>query len=252
MADDPALPPGKQQYDQYVQQYGPEQADSWKAQSIGASLKAGRSAEQIDKYFGDAEPEHQGTDTLVQNNLLRFGPNTDPKTGIQKADPNSSPWDDYIHGFNSTALGETLQKWAVVGRANETGVFTRPAETQGGEGFLHDLGFQAGQMVGNLPYNIAGLAGGIVTGGPVGAFAGFGAAPTAARETIINSYGLPGGPKTAADWSKVVGTSAWKTAQSATTGLLGPVAGKLAELTPGPAVAKAFTTGATWLAGQTG
>lgn len=221
MAPPVSVPEGERLYNEKVLQFGREEADGWKAASIGQGMAAGRTQKEIDDYFGDGAPEHPPTEQLGQTNILRFGPNTDPTTGIQRPDANASPLNDLIYGFNGSWLGEALNKFGVVGKANETGVFTRPAEDlPEGQGYLGNLAFQTSRTLGNLLPMLGGATAGFVTGGPVGAAAGAGALPTAAREVIVDSYGLPNGPKTPGEWLKVAGDGAWKTAQSgAVTGL---------------------------------
>lgn len=230
-ATNPPPAPGEAQYNAMRAASDDATAQAWKQDQQQKLMKGGYSPAEADAYFGDQPSTSDAIRGMVERNLT-----TNPPPGGVNADPLHA----LASGFNMSVTG-----LAIHGAAAKDAPDPHPT-------FVNSLLRDAGQMAGDLPASLtgffAGTAAGAVAGAAipvagetgageaggmlVGGGFGFGAAPVAAREAMLDAYNR-GEIKTPADFLRVVGASTLKTIKAGVVGAAsqlvgGAVGGKLA------------------------
>ena len=191
------------------------QVDEWVAEKRQAMLDAGAPADEVGAYWGDkGEPNMDKAAAIAAANLSTLSP-------VQQAKLADSPMDALMAGFMMSASGLAMR-----GRSPD---IVLPQDA----GLLYSVASGAGQIFGDLPFNIAGagvgMAGGTAVAGPVGTvvggFAGGAALPAAIRHVLMDQYSHTGGTKTWGEFWGRVSNVLWETGKETAVGTAGGVIG---------------------------
>lgn len=177
-------------------------------------LSAGFTPQEINRHYGEGDPNPTALDTLMQRNLSNLSPDAAMKVAQNPMDAFHAGWDMSVTGLavNKAMPSHVLPEQATVGQRIMAG---------------------AGQLAGDLPFNFLGAVG----GGAVGAESGPGALATAGagammlpqsiRELQMDYY-RRGEVKNLSDLMVMAGKSSWNVAKAGITGaLMGPAGAKV-------------------------